>query len=77
MNLNESNYKLYVDTAYKYFLRNKNGDERLDKMLDKIDIFIFNPGVKYYRIDDYDFELYRLKRRILKGNTNGFTKFFN
>ena len=35
MNLNESNYKPYVDTTYKYFLRNKDGDGKLDNMLDK------------------------------------------
>ena len=73
MNLNESNYKPYVDTTYKYFLRNKDGDGKLDNMLDKIDRYDFHPGIEYYRIDDYDFELYRYRRKLIKSIESGFS----
>lgn len=71
MKLDKSNYKIFVDDAYKYFLSNKKGDAELDKVLDAIDDYDNHPNIDYYRIDDNDFELYRIRRKLIRGEESG------
>ena len=71
MNLDKSNYQLYVDRTYKSFMKKNKGGVELDKMLDAIDDYDNTPAVDYYKIDDDEFEKYRLKRKLIRGLESG------
>lgn len=71
MQLEKLTYRPFLDKAFKYFLKNKKGDARLDEMLDLIDNYESIQRDDYYGTDDDDFEIYRLRRKLTRGLESG------